>query len=74
MYRGNGYIERHYPTMELEEITALPVKELAAKENAFAKSEPSEAGPIWRRKKELADMEFSRLLRKPRKWNGASFF
>ena len=29
MYRGNGYIERHYPTMELEQITALPVKELA---------------------------------------------
>ncbi len=29
MYRGNGYIERHYPTMELEEIKDLPVKELA---------------------------------------------
>ena len=29
MYRGNGYIERHYPTMELEQITDLPVKELA---------------------------------------------
>ena len=25
MYRGNGYIERHYPTMELEQITTLPV-------------------------------------------------
>ena len=32
MYRGNGYIERHYPTMELEEITSMPVKELADKD------------------------------------------
>ena len=32
MYRGNEYIERHYPTMELEQITALPVKELADKD------------------------------------------
>ena len=32
MYRGNGYIERHYPTLELEQITALPVKELADKD------------------------------------------
>ena len=32
MYRGNGYIERHYPTMELGQITALPVKELADKD------------------------------------------
>ena len=31
MYRGNGYIEQHYPTMELEQITALPVKELVDK-------------------------------------------
>ena len=32
MYRGNGYIERHYPTMELEQIMSLPVKELADKD------------------------------------------
>ena len=32
MYKGNGYIERHYPTMELDEIKALPVKELADKD------------------------------------------
>ena len=32
MYKGNGYIERHYPTMELDEIKALPVKELAGKD------------------------------------------
>ena len=32
MYRGSGYIERHYPTMELEQITVLPVKELADKD------------------------------------------
>ena len=32
MYRGNGYIERHYPTMELDEITSMPVKELADKD------------------------------------------
>ena len=35
MYRGNGYIERHYPTMELEEIKALPVKELADRDCFF---------------------------------------
>ena len=32
MYKGNGKIEKHYPTMELDEIKALPVKELADKD------------------------------------------
>ena len=30
---------------------------------ALPKPEPGEAGPVWIRKKETADMEFSRLLR-----------
>ena len=38
------------------------------------KSEPREAGPIWERKKDSADVQFSRLFRKPRKRNGAEFF
>ena len=32
MWRGHGDIEKHYPTMELDEIKALPVKELADKD------------------------------------------
>ena len=32
MWRGNGDIEKHYPTMVLDEIKALPVKELADKD------------------------------------------
>ena len=32
MYKGNGKIEKHYPTMELDEIKALPVKVLADKD------------------------------------------
>ena len=36
--------------------------------------EPSKAGRVGKRRKEAADMEFSRLLRKPRKRNGAAFF
>ena len=32
MYKGNGKIEKHYPTMELDEIKALPVKKLADKD------------------------------------------
>ena len=39
-----------------------------------SKSEPSEAGPIWERKKDAADVQLSRLLRKPRKRNEAEFF
>ena len=35
---------------------------------------PSKRGSIGRRRKETADVEFSRLLRKPRKRNGAGFF
>ena len=30
--------------------------------------------PIWKRKKDAADVQFSRRLRKPRKRNGAEFF
>ena len=40
----------------------------------MTKSKPGEAGSIWRRKKEPADMELSRRLRKPRKRNAAGFF
>ena len=36
--------------------------------------EPSGAGRVGRRRKEAADMEFSRRLRKPRKRNVAAFF
>ena len=32
MWKGHGDIEKHYPTMELDEIKALPVQELAAKD------------------------------------------
>ena len=38
------------------------------------KSKPSGAGSIWRRKKDSADVQFSRLLRKLRKRNDAEFF
>ena len=38
------------------------------------KSKPNEVGSIWKRKKEIADMELFRLFRKPKKRNGASFF
>ena len=44
------------------------------KSESGSKSEPSEAGPIWERKKDAADMQFSRLLRKPRKRNAAESF
>ena len=30
---GSGVAENHYPTMSIEEICALPVSELAAKED-----------------------------------------
>lgn len=32
---GNGAAEKHYPTMSIEEICALPVAELAAKDSAL---------------------------------------
>ena len=32
MYNGNGKIERHYPTMKLDEIKSLPIRELADKD------------------------------------------
>lgn len=32
MYKGQGMVERHYPTMPLEDIKALPVGELADKD------------------------------------------
>ncbi len=35
MWGGHGRVERHYPTMELEEIKALPVGELADKNCAL---------------------------------------
>ena len=35
---------------------------------------PSKRGSMGKRRKETADVEFSRLLRKPRKRNGAGFF
>lgn len=34
-WRGNGIIEKHYPTMVLEDILALPVRELANKDCAL---------------------------------------
>lgn len=34
MKRGNGVAENHYPTMSIEEICALPVADLAAKDSA----------------------------------------
>ena len=43
----------------------------------FRSPTPSRAqrsGSAWKRRKEGADMQLSRLLRKPRKRNGASFF
>ena len=40
----------------------------------ISKSKPSEAASIWERKKDAADVQFSRLLRKPRKRNGVAFF
>ena len=33
--RGNGVAENHYPTMSIEEICALPVADLAAKDSAL---------------------------------------
>ena len=41
---------------------------------AFDQNEAQRSGFALERKKEGADMQFSRLLRKPRKRNGASFF
>ena len=35
MKRGNGVAETHYPTMSMEEICALPVADLAAKDSAL---------------------------------------
>lgn len=35
MKRGNGVAENHYPTMSIEEICALPVAELVAKDSAL---------------------------------------
>ena len=35
MKRGNGVAEKHYPTMSMEEICALPVADLAAKDSAL---------------------------------------
>ena len=35
MKRGNGVAENHYPTMSIEEICALPVEGLAAKDSAL---------------------------------------
>ena len=35
MWNGHGYIERHYPTMLLDEIKALPVGDLAGKDCAL---------------------------------------
>ena len=32
VWKGQGMVERHYPTMELDEIKALPVGELADKD------------------------------------------
>ena len=37
-------------------------------------AKPNEVGSRWKRKKDAADMQLSRLLRKPRKRNGAAFF
>ena len=35
MKRGNGVAENHYPTMSIEEICALPVADLAARDSAL---------------------------------------
>ena len=35
VWNGKGRIEKHYPTMELEDIMALPVRELADKDCAL---------------------------------------
>ena len=35
MKRGKGVAENHYPTMSIEEICALPVADLAAKDSAL---------------------------------------
>ena len=35
MKRGNGVAENHYPTMSIEEICALPVADIAAKDSAL---------------------------------------
>ena len=35
MKRGHGVAENHYPTMSIEEICALPVADLAAKDSAL---------------------------------------
>ena len=35
MKRGNGVAENHYPTMSIEEICALPVTDLAARDSAL---------------------------------------
>ncbi len=35
MKRGHGAAENHYPTMSIEEICALPVADLAAKDSAL---------------------------------------
>lgn len=32
---GSGVAENHYPTMSIEEVCALPVSELAAKDSAL---------------------------------------
>ena len=50
--RGNGM-----------ELSSSDVHKRNAKET-IPKSEPGEAGPIWRRKKDSTDMQFSRRLRK----------
>ena len=49
----------------------------ASDENKFepvSESKPGEAGPIRERKKDSADVQFSRFLRKPRKRNRAESF
>ena len=35
MKRGKGVAENHYPTMSIDEICALPVANLAAKDSAL---------------------------------------
>ena len=35
MKRGKGVAENHYPTMSMDEICALPVADLAAKDSAL---------------------------------------
>lgn len=41
MKRGNGVAEKHYPTMSMEEICALPVADLAARDSALFLWAPS---------------------------------